>query len=48
MLIRYVGLQFVGMDDSLCNETVIPHPDFSPNAIGMTHVDDRPVTTSGD
>jgi len=36
------------MDDSLCKETVIPHPDFSPNAIGMTHVDDRPITTSGD
>jgi len=35
------------MDDSFCKEGVIPHPDFSPKAIGMPHVDDRPKTMSG-
>jgi len=40
-------LQFVGMDDSICKEGDVPHPDFSPKAIGMTHADDRPITMSG-
>ena len=35
------------MDDSICKEGDIPHPDFSPKAIGMAHADDRPITMSG-
>jgi len=35
------------MDDSVCREGTVPHPDFSPNAIGMAHIDDRPITMSG-
>ena len=34
------------MDDSICKEGDIPHPDFSPKAIGMAHADDRPITMS--
>jgi len=35
------------MNDSICTEGEVPHPDFSPKAIGMTHADDRPITMSG-
>jgi len=35
------------MYDSVCKEGIVPHPDFCPNAIGMPHVDDRPITMSG-
>jgi len=42
-----VELQFVGIDDAVCKDGAIPHPDFSPKAIGMAHEDIRPITMSG-
>ena len=42
-----MDLQFVGMDDSVCKEGSVPCPDFCPQAIGMPHADDRPITMSG-